>query len=87
MNSHPPLYHQLMQYLGQHSHYSDKRHLIALSSMVVGVLLSQSLYLTEWEPFVISRATKTQSYQKRWSRFLMQSLRGHPPASRLATTI
>ena len=59
-----------MEYLRQHSHYSDKRHLITLSWMVMGVLLSQSLHLTEWEPFVISRATQAQSYQKRWSRFL-----------------
>jgi hypothetical protein len=46
---------------------------MTLSWMVVGVLLSQSLHLTEWEPFVISRATKAQSYQKRWSRFLQNS--------------
>ncbi len=70
MTQHPPLYNQLMQYLRQHSHYSDKRHLITLSWMVMGVLLSQSLHLTEWEPFVISRATQAQSYQKRWGRFL-----------------
>ena len=70
MTQHPPLYHQLMQYLRQHSHYSDYRHLITLSWMVMGVLLSQSLHLTEWEPFVISRAIQAQSYQKRWSRFL-----------------
>ena len=70
MTQHPPLYNQLMQYLRQYSHYSDKRHLITLSWMVMGVLLSQSLHLTEWEPFVISRATQAQSYQKRWSRFL-----------------
>lgn len=38
--------------------------------MSVGVLLSQSLSLTEWEPYVISRAQQAQSYQKRWSRFL-----------------
>ncbi len=35
------------------------------------MLLSQSLHLTEWEPFIISRATQAQSYQKRWSRFLI----------------
>lgn len=70
MNQHPPLYNQLMQYLRQYSHYSDKRHLITLSWMVMGVLLSQSLHLTEWEPYVMSRATKAQSYQRRWGRFL-----------------
>ena len=70
MNQYPPLYNQLMQYLRQYSHYSDKRHLITLSWMVMGVLLSQSLHLTEWEPYVMSRATKAQSYQKRWGRFL-----------------
>jgi hypothetical protein len=70
MTQHPPLYNQLMQYLRQHSYYSDKRHLITLSWMVMAVLLSQSLHLTEWEPYVMSRATKAQSYQKRWGRFL-----------------
>ena len=35
--------------------------------------MSQSLHLTEWEPFVISRATKAESYQKRWTRFLQNS--------------
>ena len=59
-----------MQYLSQHSYYVDRRHLITLSWIVTGVLLSQSLHLTEWEPFVISRAIQAQSYQKRWSRFL-----------------
>lgn len=73
MSSHPHLYHQLLKYVGQYSKYSDRRHLMTLSWMVVGVLLSQSLHLTEWEPFVISRATKAQSYQKRWSRFLQNS--------------
>ena len=70
MTSYPPLYHQLIQYLRQYSHYSDKRHLMTLSWMVMAVLLSQSLHLTEWEPYVMSRATKAQSYQKRWGRFL-----------------
>lgn len=70
MTSYPPLYHQLIKYLRQYSDYSDKRHLVTLSWMVMGVLLSQSLHLTEWEPFVISRATQAQSYQKRWGRFL-----------------
>ena len=70
MTLHPHLYHQLLQYIGQYSHHSDKRHIVTLSWMVVGVLMSQSLHLTEWEPFVISRATKAESYQKRWTRFL-----------------
>ncbi|WP_319419104.1 transposase [Pleurocapsa sp. FMAR1] len=73
MTSHPPFHHQLLQYLGQHTNYSDYRHLITLSWMVVGVLMSQSLHLTEWEPFVVSRANKAESYQKRWSRFLQNS--------------
>lgn len=70
MTHHPHLYDQLRQYLSQYSHYRDKRHLVTLSWMVSGVLLSQSLSLTEWEPYVISRAQQAQSYQKRWSRFL-----------------
>ena len=71
MNQHPPLYNQLMQYLRQYSHYSDKRHLITLSWIFVGVLLSQSLHLTEWEPYVMSdRKLSLHRYQKRWGRFL-----------------
>ena len=73
MTSNPPLHHQLLQYLGQYTNYSDYRHLITLSWMVVGVLMSQSLHLTEWEQFVVSRANKAESYQKRWSRFLQNS--------------
>lgn len=70
MTHHPRLYHQLRQYLSQYSHYRDQRHLSTLSWMSVGVLLSHSLSLNEWEPYVISRAQQAQSYQKRWSRFL-----------------
>lgn len=61
-----------MQYLSQHSYHVDRRHLITLSWIVTGVLLSQSLHLTEWEPFVVfvvfvvSRATQAHGYQKRW---------------------
>ncbi|MEM8718050.1 MAG: hypothetical protein AAGE84_01910 [Cyanobacteria bacterium P01_G01_bin.39] len=73
MAHHPHLYHQLRQYLSQYSHYRDQRHLTTLSWMSVGVLLSQSLSLNEWEPYVQSRATQAQSYQKRWSRFLKNS--------------
>ena len=87
MTSHPPLHHQLMQYLGQHTNYSDYRHLITLSWIVVGWLMSQSLNLTEWEPFVASRANKAESYQKRWSRFLMQSLHDALARSRVSATL
>ena len=73
MSHHPHLYHQLRQYLSQYSRYRDQRHLATLSWMSVGVLLSQSLNLNEWEPYVISRAQQAQSYQKRWSRFLNNS--------------
>ena len=73
MTHHPHLDHQLRQYLSQYSHYRDQKHLTTLSWMSVGVLLSQSLSLTEWEPYVISCAQQAQSYQKRWSRFLKNS--------------
>ena len=73
MTHHPHLYHQLRQYLSQYSHYRDQRHLTTLSWMSVGVLLSQSLSLNEWEPYVQSCAQQAQSYQKRWSRFLKNS--------------
>ena len=70
MTHHPHLYHQLRQYISQHSHYRDRRHLNTLSWMSVGVLLSQSLNLNEWEPYVQSRAIQAQSYQKRSLSFL-----------------
>lgn len=67
------LYAQIFQWFLQHSNYCDLRHLQTLALMVQGLLASQRLNLTAWEPFVESRAQQAQSYQRRWSRFLRNS--------------
>ncbi len=64
------LYDALFEYLNDWSEASDLRHLKALAWMVVGLLLSQTVSLTAWEPYVLAYARKAQSYQRRWSRFL-----------------
>jgi hypothetical protein len=64
------LYTQLLALLKQHSRYSDVRHIHTLALMVQGLLSSQRLNLTAWEPCVKSRAKQAQSYQRRFSRFV-----------------
>ena len=66
----PPLYGALWNYLAQWCIHKDLRHLKALVWMVVGLIGSQKLTLTEWEPYVQSSAQYAQSYQRRWRRFL-----------------
>ena len=39
--------------------------------MVSGLICSGQLSLPAWEPFVPSRATKAQSVERRWQRFLV----------------
>lgn len=64
------LYGQLFDRLRQHSHASDLRHLKALAWMVSALLCSGQLSLSAWEPYVPSRATKAQSSERRWQRFM-----------------
>lgn len=66
----PCLYGSLWSYLGQWCLHKDLRHLKALVWMVVGLLNSQKINLTAWEPYVQSPAKYAQSYQRRWRRFL-----------------
>ena len=70
MSNSTPLYGQLMVYLRQYSRYCDVRHLKALAWMVSALLCCGKLSLPEWEPYVVSRAQKAQSVERRWSRFL-----------------
>lgn len=64
------MYDSLWDYLKHWCEVKDLRHLKALVWMVVGLLGSQKVSLTEWEPYVVSKAQKAQSYQRRWRRFV-----------------
>lgn len=65
------LYGQLLDELRQYSRARDLRHLKALAWMVSALLCSGQLSLAAWEPYVPSRATKAQSVERRWQRFLV----------------
>jgi hypothetical protein len=70
MTSSTHLYGQLFNQLRQHSRVCDLRHLKALAWMVSALLCSRELNLAAWEPYVRSRATKAQSTERRWQRFM-----------------
>jgi hypothetical protein len=57
---------QLLNQLSQHSRVCDWRHLKALAWMVSALLYSGELNLAAWEPYVLSRAKKAQSTERRW---------------------
>lgn len=65
------LYGQVFDFLRQYSHARDLRHLKALAWMVSALICSGQLSLPAWEPYVPSRATKAQSIERRWQRFLV----------------
>jgi len=71
MSNSTHLYGQLLDFLRQYSHANDSRHLKALAWMVSALVCSGQLSLAAWEPFVTSRATKAQSVERRWQRFLV----------------
>lgn len=64
------LYRQLIDFFRQYSHACDLRHLKALAWMVSALICSGQLNLPAWEAYVPSRATKAQSVERRWQRFL-----------------
>lgn len=70
MKSTPNLYHTLINILGQHHKWLDKRHFYTLSWMVTGLILSKTVSLTAWTPFVDSRAKYAQSTVRRFRRWL-----------------
>ena len=70
MDTTSPLYHQIINQLSQYSQASGRRNLKALAWMCTALLLSQSLKLSKWEPYVQSDAKQAQSYERRWQRFL-----------------
>lgn len=67
------LYHQLLSLLSQHSKYKDFRHLKALAWMINALICSSKINLSEWESYVMSRATQAQSFERRWQRLVHNS--------------
>lgn len=64
------LYAQVFDQLRQYSTFRDLRHLKALAWMVTALVCSTQLTLSAWEAYVPSRATQSQSFERRWQRFL-----------------
>jgi Transposase DDE domain len=67
------LYSQLLNHFRQYSQAADLRHLKALAWMVSALIASEQLSLSAWEPYISSRATKAQSVERRWQRFVDNS--------------
>lgn len=70
MSNSAPLYNQLFSLLSQHCKYRDLRHLKTLVWMIIGLIQSGKISLSEWECYIPSRATKAQSFERRWQRFV-----------------
>ena len=70
MKSPTPIYHQVLSFLRQYSSFADLRHAKTLAVMLVALLSSQTLTLSEWEPHVFGKAIHAKSYERRWQRFL-----------------
>ena len=70
MKSTPNLYDTLIDILGQHNHWLDKRHLYTLIWMITGLIESKRISLPEWASSVDSRAIFAQSTVRRFSRWL-----------------
>jgi hypothetical protein len=73
MSKSTPLYDRLLSLLSQYSNYQDFRHLKALAWMINALICSSKVNLSEWESYVISRATQAQSIERRWQRFATRS--------------
>ena len=70
MGNTPRLYDTLVGLLSQHRNWLDVRHMKTLAWMMVGLLMSDSIHLSEWAPWVESRAVQAQSTERRFARFL-----------------
>lgn len=70
MENTPNLYNTLFQILSQHACWLDIRHLHTLVWMIVGLIHSKTISLSEWVPFVDSRAQYAQSTVRRFSRWM-----------------
>ena len=69
MQAESRLYETILNLLG-HAPWRDRRHLIAVSWMVVGLLSSGWIALSEWTAFVVGRAQYAQSSERRFHRWL-----------------
>ena len=67
------LYNTVVKILCQHENWLDIRHLYTLAWMMVGLILSESISLTAWVPYVLSRAKYAQSIVRRFQRWLNNS--------------
>ena len=70
MENTPHLYDTLLQVLGQHPKWVDRRHLQTLAWMMVGLIHSGWISLTAWAPYAVSRAQYAQSTVRRFRRWL-----------------
>jgi len=70
MENTPYLYDTLLNVLGQHSKWLDRRHRQTLAWMMMGVICAKTVSLGAWVPFVVSRACYAQSTVRRFSRWL-----------------
>ncbi|MGD2207752.1 MAG: transposase [Anaerolineae bacterium] len=70
MENTPRLYDTLITVLSQHRNWFDRRHLKTLAWMMVGLILSGTISLPAWVPFVHSRAQYAQSTARRFKRWL-----------------
>jgi len=66
----PSIVYDTLLTLLQQAPWRDRRHLVTLAWMVMGLLSSGWIALSEWTPFVISRATLAQSTERRFRRWL-----------------
>ena len=70
MENTPRLYDTLVQVLSQHRKWLDVRHLKTLAWMMIGLIESGLISLTQWVPFVHGRAVFAQSSVRRFTRWL-----------------
>lgn len=68
MENTPRLYHTLVQVLRQHRKWLNVRHLKKLAWMMVGLIQARVVNLTEWAPYVHSRAQYADSTVRRFRR-------------------
>ena len=70
MENTPRLYDTLVQVLSQHRQWLDVRHRKTLAWMIVGLIETGLISLTQWVPFVHGRAVYAQSSVRRFARWL-----------------
>lgn len=66
----PSLLYETLLNLLQHAPWRDRRPLLTLAWMVMGLLSSGWIALSEWTPFVVGRALLAQSTERRFGRWL-----------------